>query len=54
MLIANHGPSTFGKDENQVSLIDENGIKPIQARDKLSIARIIISELSLRLHRKNN
>jgi phosphopantothenoylcysteine decarboxylase/phosphopantothenate--cysteine ligase len=26
MLIANHGPSTFGKDENQISIIDANGI----------------------------
>lgn len=51
MLIANHGPSTFGQDSNQVSIIDEQGIFPVEETNKLAIARVIISELAKRLRR---
>jgi phosphopantothenoylcysteine decarboxylase/phosphopantothenate--cysteine ligase len=49
MLIANHGPSTFGQNSNQVSIIDEQGVFPVAATDKLAIARVIVAELAKRL-----
>ena len=49
MLIANHGPSTFGQDSNQVSIIDELGIFPVEETNKLAIARVIVAELAKRL-----
>lgn len=49
MLIANHGPSTFGRDDNQVSLIDATGIYPIAATNKLAIARQLVAEVAKRL-----
>lgn len=51
MLIANHGPSTFGQDSNRVSIIDEQGIFPVEETSKLAIARVIIAELANRIRR---
>ena len=49
LLIANHGPDTFGQDHNQVSLIDANGVYPLQQMDKLNLAREIIAQVVQRL-----
>ena len=49
LLIANHGPDTFGQDHNQVSLIDASGVYPLQQMDKLRLAREIIAQVVQRL-----
>jgi phosphopantothenoylcysteine decarboxylase / phosphopantothenate---cysteine ligase len=49
LLIANHGPSTFGEDHNQVTLIDHKSTLALGPLDKISLAREIISEVAKRL-----
>ena len=49
MLIANHGPSTFGSNENQLILIEANGSLKLARSDKLSLSREIIAKVSERL-----
>jgi phosphopantothenoylcysteine decarboxylase/phosphopantothenate--cysteine ligase len=49
LLIANHGPSTFGEDINQVTLIDSQGELSLGPSDKLALARDIIFQVAQRL-----
>jgi phosphopantothenoylcysteine decarboxylase/phosphopantothenate--cysteine ligase len=49
LFIANHGPSTFGEDINQVTLIDSHGELSLGPSDKLALARDIIFQVAHRL-----
>jgi phosphopantothenoylcysteine decarboxylase/phosphopantothenate--cysteine ligase len=49
LIVANLGPATFGRDDNALLLIDENGRRELPRADKLSLARELIAELSQRL-----
>lgn len=49
MVVANHGPSTFGRDENQLMLVDALGTRELPAASKLSLARALVLELAQRL-----
>jgi phosphopantothenoylcysteine decarboxylase/phosphopantothenate--cysteine ligase len=49
LLIANHGPNTFGEDINQVTLIDALRSVELGPADKLSLARDIIHAVAQRL-----
>jgi phosphopantothenoylcysteine decarboxylase/phosphopantothenate--cysteine ligase len=49
LIIANHGPSTFGEDINKVTLIDAKSELTLGPSDKLVLARDIIREVSKRL-----
>jgi phosphopantothenoylcysteine decarboxylase/phosphopantothenate--cysteine ligase len=49
LIVANLGPATFGRDDNALLLIDEQGQRELPRADKLSLARELISELSKRL-----
>jgi phosphopantothenoylcysteine decarboxylase/phosphopantothenate--cysteine ligase len=49
LIVANLGPATFGRDDNALLLIDENGQRELPRADKLSLARELIAELSQRL-----
>jgi phosphopantothenoylcysteine decarboxylase/phosphopantothenate--cysteine ligase len=49
LLIANHGPSTFGADENQVTLIDDTGSHALAQQPKHQLAAILIQEIAKRL-----
>ncbi len=49
LLIANHGPNTFGEDINQVTLIDARCAVELGPADKLSLARDIIHAVAQRL-----
>ena len=49
LVVANHGPSTFGRDENQLLLVDAQRARHLPAADKLSLARQLVAELSHRL-----
>ncbi|MBW8844639.1 MAG: phosphopantothenate synthase, partial [Burkholderiales bacterium] len=48
-IVANLGPATFGRDDNALLLIDEQGQRELPRADKLSLARELIAELSKRL-----
>ncbi|MEO6279636.1 bifunctional phosphopantothenoylcysteine decarboxylase/phosphopantothenate--cysteine ligase CoaBC [Roseateles sp.] len=49
LIVANLGPSTFGRDDNALLLIDDQGQRELPRADKLSLARELIAELSKRL-----
>jgi len=53
LIVANLGPATFGRDDNALLLIDEQGQRELPegggTADKLSLARALIAELSRRL-----
>ena len=53
LIVANLGPATFGRDDNALLLIDEQGQREFPEMggraDKLSLARELIAELSKRL-----
>jgi phosphopantothenoylcysteine decarboxylase/phosphopantothenate--cysteine ligase len=49
LIVANLGPATFGRDDNALLLIDEQGQCELPRSDKLSLARELIKELSKRL-----
>jgi len=49
LIVANLGPATFGRDDNALLLIDEQGQRELPRADKLSLARELITELSKRL-----
>jgi phosphopantothenoylcysteine decarboxylase / phosphopantothenate---cysteine ligase len=49
LIVANLGPATFGRDDNALLLIDEQGQRELPRADKLSLARELIRELSQRL-----
>ncbi|RYH02916.1 MAG: hypothetical protein EON57_09820, partial [Alphaproteobacteria bacterium] len=53
LIVANLGPATFGRDDNALLLIDEQGQRELPETggraDKLSLARELIAELSKRL-----
>ena len=52
LLIANHAQSTFGADDNEVTLIDErgaDGAKRLPRMGKLALARALVAEIAGRL-----
>jgi phosphopantothenoylcysteine decarboxylase/phosphopantothenate--cysteine ligase len=49
LIVANLGPATFGRDDNALLLIDEEGQRELPRSDKLSLARELIADLSKRL-----
>ena len=49
LVVANHGPSTFGRDDNQLLLVDAQGRRELPAADKLSLARALVAEFAHRL-----
>ncbi len=51
LIVANHGPATFGQDDNAVVLVDEAGEVELPRADKLTLARALVSEFATRLGR---
>ncbi len=49
LLVANIGHETFGRDDNELLLIDEQGIKPIGRASKDELARVLVAEIAGRL-----
>lgn len=49
LIVANLGPATFGRDDNALLLIDDQGQRELPRADKLSLARALIQDLSKRL-----
>ena len=48
LMVANHGPSTFGQDTNTLVLVDENGETELPPADKLTLARQLVQEVARR------
>jgi phosphopantothenoylcysteine decarboxylase / phosphopantothenate---cysteine ligase len=51
LMVGNIGPSTFGRDENALLLVDARGERQLPSADKLSLARELVREMSTRLER---
>ena len=49
LMVGNIGPSTFGRDENALLLVDVRGERQLPSADKLSLARELVREVSTRL-----
>ena len=48
LIVANHGPSTFGQDTNALVLVDERGELALPPGDKLTLARQLVQEVAQR------
>lgn len=48
LLAANVGPTTFGKDDNQLLLVDEHGVQELPRASKLVLARQLVGEIARR------
>lgn len=53
LLIANHGPSAFGQDDNEVTLFDEMGSLQWPRTDKYMLAQQLIVEIAKRLEKRH-
>ena len=51
LLVGNLGPATFGRDDNALLLVDADGHREVPSADKLSLARVLVQEISERLSR---
>ena len=49
LLVGNIGPATFGKDDNALLLIDDNGTKELPHASKDKLARQLVEEIAQRL-----
>jgi phosphopantothenoylcysteine decarboxylase/phosphopantothenate--cysteine ligase len=56
LLVGNIGPDTFGKDDNALVLIDAAGVRELARDSKLSLARLLIADISdkIRARGQNN
>jgi phosphopantothenoylcysteine decarboxylase/phosphopantothenate--cysteine ligase len=50
LLVGNIGPLTFGQDDNEMLLVDEQGVQPLPRASKLVLARQLIAEIARRQH----
>jgi phosphopantothenoylcysteine decarboxylase/phosphopantothenate--cysteine ligase len=48
LIVANHGPSTFGRDDNALTLVDADGERELPPGDKLTLARLLVAEIAAR------
>jgi phosphopantothenoylcysteine decarboxylase/phosphopantothenate--cysteine ligase len=48
LIVANHGPSTFGRDDNALTLVDAAGERALPPGDKLTLARALVAEIAAR------
>jgi phosphopantothenoylcysteine decarboxylase/phosphopantothenate--cysteine ligase len=49
LIVANHGPATFGRDDNALLLVDEHGVAEMPRADKLTLARALVGAIAQRL-----
>ena len=49
LIVGNLGPATFGRDDNALLLVDAEGTRALPHADKLTLARLLIAEIALRL-----
>jgi len=46
LLVANRAQDTLGRDENEVTLLDDAGAHPLPRMDKLALARRLVAEIA--------
>jgi phosphopantothenoylcysteine decarboxylase / phosphopantothenate---cysteine ligase len=51
LLVGNIGPATFGKDDNELLLVDAQGARELPRGPKRELARLLITEIAGRLGR---
>jgi len=49
LLVANIGPATFGKDDNALLLVDDEGVTELPRASKRHLARQLIHEIARRV-----
>jgi phosphopantothenoylcysteine decarboxylase/phosphopantothenate--cysteine ligase len=49
LLIANRAQDTFGRDDNEVTLLDDAGAHPLPRMNKLALSRRLVAEIAQRL-----
>ena len=49
LIVANHGPATFGRDDNALTLVDAQGHRELPRADKLTLARQLVADIASRL-----
>jgi phosphopantothenoylcysteine decarboxylase/phosphopantothenate--cysteine ligase len=49
LIVANHGPATFGRDDNALVLVDDRGELELPRAGKLSLARALVGQVAQRL-----
>jgi phosphopantothenoylcysteine decarboxylase / phosphopantothenate---cysteine ligase len=54
LLVANLGQETFGRDDNRLMLIDDQGSEIYERADKLSLARRLVDGIAKRMEKKKN
>jgi phosphopantothenoylcysteine decarboxylase/phosphopantothenate--cysteine ligase len=52
LIVANHGPATFGQDDNALVLVDDAGETEMPRADKLTLARGLVEHIARRLARQ--
>ena len=52
LIVANHGPATFGQDDNALVLVDDAGQTEMPRADKLTLARGLVEHIARRLARQ--
>lgn len=48
LLVGNIGPATFGRDENELLLVDAQGTQTLPQASKHALARLLIAEIAVR------
>jgi phosphopantothenoylcysteine decarboxylase/phosphopantothenate--cysteine ligase len=49
LLVGNIGPATFGRDDNQLLLVDADGVRELPRASKQALARQLIADIQARL-----
>ncbi len=49
LIVGNIGPSTFGRDDNTLLLVDEHGERELPSASKLQLARALVADIATRL-----
>jgi phosphopantothenoylcysteine decarboxylase/phosphopantothenate--cysteine ligase len=49
LIVGNIGPSTFGRDDNTLLLVDEHGERALPSASKLQLARALVADIAARL-----
>ena len=52
LIVANLGPATFGRDDNALLVVDEEGERELPHASKIYLARELVREIALRLANK--
>jgi phosphopantothenoylcysteine decarboxylase / phosphopantothenate---cysteine ligase len=52
MIVANHGPATFGRDDNALMVVDADGVAETPRADKLTLARALVGAIAQRIHNR--